>query len=298
MKRTVLVVCILLFTFGAVAAESSPADQGPWWLGHVVTFAGIVVAALMIVYQLGRQHANETERQAENFKGQLRLQIYQEFDARLAAAADTAGAAAMYAMTSHTHTAIFGKQVAKGINPSPIPDRALHFIDRNAAATGAAIEVVFLVEKYYIVHPDLDIFRTAISSALHDVNLAFHNLFNFMLTHFPVDATTPSCTQVQNVKVFSEFEMHELHRFAGAYQNATMDLDCYLMDMRVELQTLLLGHLFPNTVPRRRPADPSKKVISLHPAQVKSLRQYFLKNTDWGRNAVRKLLDTHREFHG
>lgn len=297
MKRTALIVCILLLPLGVGAADSPSADQGPWWLEHAVTFVGIVIAALMIVYQLGRQHANETKRQAENFKGQLRLQIYQEFDAKLSLASDTAGAAGMYAMTSHTHSVIFGKQVAQGISPSPIPDRALHFLDRQSAAAGAAIEVIFLVEKYYIVHPDLDIFRTALSAALHDVGLAFHRLFNFMLTNFPVDAVNKSGGEVQNVKVLSETEVQELHLLASAYQNATMDLDCYLMDMRVELQTLLLSNLFPNTVPRRHPADPSRKVISLDPAKVKNLRQYFSKNTDWGRNAVRTQLDVHREFH-
>jgi hypothetical protein len=83
----------------------------------------------MIVYQLGRQHANETARQAEDFKGQLRLQIYQEFSTRLATASDALGSVGVYAMTSHTHSVIYRKQVIQGSNPAPISDRALRLLD-------------------------------------------------------------------------------------------------------------------------------------------------------------------------
>ena len=77
-----------------------------------------------------------------------------------------------------------------------------------------------------------------------------------------------------------------------------MDLGCYLDDMRTELQTLFLSNLFPNAIPRRRPSDPSKKVLSLHPSSVKSLRQHFLKNTAWGKKSVATQLEVHNEFHG
>ena len=296
MRSAVLLSVLGLAT--SVRAADSLADAGPSWLGHLVTFLGIIVAAAMIIYQLGQQHKNETARLNENFKGQLKLQIYQDFSQRLTTASDAAGAAGFYATTSHTHSVIFTKQVAQGLNPQPIVDRALQLLDKNSLAANEATEVVFLVEKYYIVHPDLDIFRTAICSAVHDLHAAFHVLFDFMLSHFPVDAHEPSGATIGNVKALAEAELATLHQLTSAYQDAAMDLDCYLMDMRVELQTLLLGHLFANTVPRRRPSDPSKRVITLDPAGIKSLRQHFLKNTDWGKRAVASQLEVHRDFHG
>lgn len=298
MRRTSTTLLLLVGISEAVAGEPVAGDQAPWWLGPLVTIIAAIIGALAIVLQLGRQHRNESARQTENLKGQLRLQVYQEFSARLSTAADALGTAAMYAFTGPTHAEIFGNQSARGFTPNPIPDRALKFLEVNSAAANEVTEVVSLIEKYFIIHPDLDVFRMALSAGSHDLRSSFHALFQYMLTHFPMDVQTPGGPKVDNIKVLSPEEFEQLKGLATAYHGAATDLDCYLMDMRVELQTLFLSYLFPNTVPRRRPADPSKKVITLAPLNVKSLRQHFLRNTEWGKNAVNSELEVHREFHG
>ena len=266
----------------AFAAEV-PSDAGPWWVGHLITFLGIVVGARMIMFQLSRQQANESARQAENSKGQLRLQIYQEFSDCLSSAEDSISAAGMYATLSQTHSSIFRQQILQALNPKPITDRAIQFLDKNALGADKAIQVVFLIEKYFIVHPDIDIFRIAINSGLHDLNKAFQDLFQFMLTNFPVDTKQFQSEGIQNVKVLNEKELEHLKKLSEVYHEAALDLCCYLGDMRTELQILLIGHLFPNSLPKRRPADPSKKVLSLDPMYVKNLRNHLYKNTAWGK---------------
>lgn len=298
MHRAIAYTLTLLTATAARAGDAAVTDQGPWWLGPLVTILAAAIGALAIVAQLGRQHRNESERQTEHFKVQLRLQVYQEFSGRLSTAADALGRTSMYAFTIPTHVEIFTSQVAKGFNPTPITDRALRFLQVNSEASSEVIEAVFLVEKYFIVHPDLDIFRMALSAGSHDLSKAFHPLFEFMLAHLPMDVQSAEEERVDNVKVLSPAELLQLKDLTDTYYNAAMDLDCYLSDMRTELQTLLLSYLFPNTLPRRRPADPSKKVISLEPAAVNSLRQHFLKNTAWGKSAVNTQLSVHREFHG
>ncbi len=296
MKRGSIVALVALQSFPGVAATTAAINEtGPWWIGHLVTFLGIVVAASMIVFQLGRQHQNELNRQNENFKGQLKLQIYQEFSQRLASASEAVGIAGLYAMGSHTHSVIYAKQISQGMTPSPVAERALLLLDKQRVASDEAVGVSFLFEKYQVVHPDFDIFLTAISAASHDLGVAFRALFDFMLIHFPVDARASA--DVDNVKVLKATELEDLHALASEYQRASMALDCYLSDMRVELQKLLLGHLFEAVVPRRRPADPSVKVVTLEPANVKSLRQHFLKNTAWGKSTVESIFAVHREYN-
>ena len=251
----------------------------------------------MIVFQLGRQHKNETDRQTQNFKGQLRLQVYQEFSSRLSAASDAVGSAAMYAFTGPMHATLYAKQLALGLHPAPVQDRAMSFLEENHKASDEVVEVIFLVEKYFIVHPDLDIFRLAFSAAMHDLRDTFNALFDFMLRNFPADAQTPSGNSVENVEPLSEEQIQDLQRLANAYHRVAMDIEGYLTDMRTELQTLLLSYLFPNTVPKRRPSDPNTKVISLEPAGVNSLRLHFLKGTAWGKQAVETQMQVHREFH-
>lgn len=298
MHRVIVTFAIGSTSVSARAAEASAMDQGPWWLGPLVTIIAAVIGASAIIWQLGRQHKNESERQVEHFKSQLKLQVYQEFAVRLAQASDSNQSAAMYAFTAPVHVEIFESQSNGGLTPAPITDRALRFLELNSAAANEVVETVFLLEKYFIVHPDLDIFRLALSSAAYEINESFHPLFQFMLSHFPMDVLTQGGTKIENVKLLSPDQRADLKKLSDRYYDAVVDVGCYLDDIRTELQTLLLGNLFPNTIPRRRPADPSKKVLSLEPNAVKSLRQHFLKNTAWGKRSVATQLEVHHEFHG
>jgi hypothetical protein len=298
MHRALAISVATTAASATAAAEATSTDQGPWWLGPLITVAAAVIGAGAIVWQLGRQHRNESLRQTENFKGQLKLQVYQEFSSQLSVASAAVHSTAMYAFTAPTHVEIYSSQVANGFQPAPITDRALKLLKLNSTAANEVVETMFLLEKYFIIHPDLDIFRLALASAAHDVSESFHPLFKFMLPHFPTDVLTDNGQKVENILLLSHDQQATLKTLTDSYHDAAMDLSCYLGDMRAELQTLLLSNLFPNTIPRRRPADPSKKVLSLESNAVKSLRQHFLKNTAWGKKAVATQMDVHNEFHG
>lgn len=298
MHRLLTMSLIAAAVNAAVAADATAVDQGPWWFGPLVTILAAVIGASAIVWQLGRQHRNESQRQAENFKGQLKLQVYQEFANRLSTATDAVQAAAMYAFTAPTHVEIYSSQVHRGFTPPPITDRALKLLDLNSKAANEIVETIFLLEKYFIIHPDLDIFRLALSSASHDVGESFHPVFQFALSNFPMDVQSEHGQKIENVLLLSPEQYKDLKSISNSYYDVAMDLVCYLDDMRTEFQILLLSDLFPNIIPRRRPADPSKRVLSLEPSVVKSLRQHFLKNTSWGRKAVATQLDVHHQFHG
>jgi len=59
MRRTIPFL-VLITTATAIAAPDAPkADQGPWWIGFIVTIAAAVIGALAIVWQMGKQHKNE-----------------------------------------------------------------------------------------------------------------------------------------------------------------------------------------------------------------------------------------------
>lgn len=298
MHRALVISVVATAVTSAAAAEATSTDQGPWWLGPLVTVFAAVIGASAIVWQLGRQHRNESLRQTENFKGQLKLQVYQEFSSRLSAASDAVLSTAMYAFTAPTHVEIYTSQAENGFTPAPITDRALKLLELNSTAANEVVETIFLLEKYFIIHPDLDIFRLALSSAAYEVSESFHPLFQFMLSHFPMDILSDGGQKIDNVMLLSPDQRAHLKSLSDSYYDAAMDLGCYLDDMRTELQTLFLSNLFPNAIPRRRPSDPSKKVLSLHPSSVKSLRQHFLKNTAWGKKSVATQLEVHNEFHG
>lgn len=280
--------CLILLTNPAYAWAEAQAGKGaePWWLPSLVTFSGFIIAALVILYQLRRQHANQLAQQAENDRATLRLQIYQEMTAQLTKAVEMTNSASLYATTSYTHSVIFRKQVDMGMDPPPIAERALCFMERHAAASGEVVNVIYLIEKYMIVHPNMDIFRVAFSAAIHDANESSKAMFDFMLCHFPSDSYPTSPVPALNVKTLSDVELDELDTLAANYQGNMLNLGCYLDDMRREIQSVLLGGLFSNTLPSRVPTDPTLKVISLDSTHVDELRSYFYHHTAWGKGVA------------
>jgi hypothetical protein len=148
-------IAISVVATAAAAAGITPTDKGPWWIEPLVTVIAAAIGASAIIWQLGRQHRNESLRQTENFKGQLKLQVYQEFSSRLAVASGAIQSTAMYAFFAPIHVELYASQAAKGFTPAPIAERALKLLELNSAAVNEAVEAVFLLEKYFIIHPDL-----------------------------------------------------------------------------------------------------------------------------------------------
>ena len=297
MLRATLIVVAALCISPMVLAESGQSSDGPWWLGHAITAIAAVLGALMIVWQIGRQRRNEIAAQLENYKIGLRLQVYQEFAARLGFGSEALGSAGMYAFRVPIHMQMTSSS-ASSVHVQPITDRAKSFLELDTKGQTEMADTTLLIEKYLLIHPDMDVFRMALSSAAHDLREAFHPLFAFMLDNFPVDLVTANGQQVANVKAFSPRDIEHARSLSMAYYDKAADAQSFLTDIQTELQVVFLGALFPNSPVRRAPADPSKPVLSLEPASVKSLRQYFLKNTAWGKSAVATSLEVHRHFHG
>jgi hypothetical protein len=297
MGRRTSAAAIALLVPAAAYCETAPAGEGPWWTGHLIAAIAAILGALMIVWQIGRQRRNEIASQLENFKIGLRLQVYQEFSARLSSASTALGSAGMYAFCGPRHMEMTFLGPTRG-QPSAIADRAKTFLDLDSTAQREIADTIILLEKYLLIHPDMDVLRMALSSVAHDMREAFHPLFAFMLEHFPIDGPSPTGPQTLNVKAFTRQQVEQAHPLAMSYYSAATDAQSYVTDIQTELQFIFLGDLFPNRPIRRSPADPAKRVLSLDPAAVKSLRQHFLRNTAWGKTAVDTSFKVHEHFHG
>lgn len=263
---------------------------------ELATIVAAVIAALMIIVQLGRQHSNELERQEKATRSKLKLEIYQEMSVVMTSANDAIIDAGGMARIMPLRASSYAHQKTLGWDIPPVEERANKYSKAHFEAVDKMIGVIFQLEKYLIVCPDLDIFRAAFSCAMHDLEFSHRELFDFMLEHFPVDDPANVVAPTRNVKALDSIQLKELERLATVYANNTMDLTSYLGDLRTELQMLLLGDLFPeNVVPRRQPPDPSVKVITLEKTEMKILRQRF-DDTQWGRERLRIIQETEARF--
>jgi hypothetical protein len=256
-----------------------------WWVEQALTLAGILVGAKLIVYQLGKQHKNELDVQAESHRSELKLKVYQEFSEILSNATAAASDVKSYAFHIPFHTASFARQAADNMDPAPIRDRAIAFSDLHHHGQMQIVQVLFMIEKYAIIHPDLNIFKTALSSNSTDCRRRWNDLNEFLIQALPFDREEGGVNSVMNARVLAPDAQEKLEGLVGAYVDCVDDLAGYLTDIRNEVQSVLLGPLFPgNVLPRRKPIDSRRKVLSLHPDVIPKLREYFLTQTEWGRD--------------
>jgi hypothetical protein len=143
----------------------------------------------------------------------------------------------------------------------------------------ASIKIVSLIENRRIIDPRLIIFRTALSSVLHDTrDLMFVKMVSDVMTALPVDNPAggifPYSPPIRaRAKAISDL--------AEIFADTLGDAVAYSDDLLVALQNLLLGDLFKKKVSPRRPIAPSKRVITLE--RAKELEHWFRTSTPWGK---------------
>ncbi len=258
----------------------------PWWLGDLITVVGILVGALMIVWQLNRQHKNELKIQKDNFREQLRLEIYQEFSIILEEVANKVTDAGGYAHIIPVNLRINNDLINSGINASPLNSRAIDYSHKHGEAMFSIVKLIRLFEKYEIISPELGIFKMAINVASYDIGEISGPLHTILLRVLPMEIPDDRGNiHLGNVVIPTQEQISQVDALAGKYKDAVDDLGGYLYDLNIELQGIFLGGLFDNKTKKRAPIDTEVKVITTNPDDMSVLKKYFEEETAWGKNA-------------
>ena len=271
--------------------EKISTEKDKFDYSSLITLLGILVSASLIIWQLGRQHKNNIELQRENNREKLKLEIYTEYRKTISKASDKVGSAGTNARLIVTHFNIYVDQISKGITPMPISDREPAFRDSHFDAINSIVDLIFVLEEYEIINPNLEIFRTAFSYANHCMTKAFHPFQQVLLEFLPYDVPAQDQerlgTNIIIPKIPSKDDLSRISEVAHLYIDAAMEAGCFVSDLAKEAQNIFLGDLFSNRIPPRKPIDPKYIVISTAPEQVAGLKKYFLEETEWGKDQKR-----------
>ena len=167
----------------------------------------------------------------------------------------------------------------------------------------SVVRLLEIFESYAIAVPEFEVFQDALNSAIYDVGEAFEPLYQLARRILPVYAPgdeRPSgaankqpATSAYVPPPLSDAEFEVLDPLVDSYLEAAEDVACYIFDLRVESQNLLLSDLYADQrAPRREPRDPIHKVICTEHAEA--LKTYFRNETPWGKNAQRLDEEAHR----
>lgn len=244
------------------------ASEKYWWLQHVVTFVGFIIAAFMVIWQIAKQHRNSLLLQKNNMKDQLRLEVYKEFSNEI----ENAIKSVSRSMAQIVSLPISFRSQQEfysilQIEPHPMKERSESIIELYNTANESTISLITLMERYEIAIPQFRKFINAFIELNHKFREAFNAFHPEIVKYLPIDVPEDKKEELGREAIPSrqpnEIQLTDLENLSNQYQDACIEFQAYFIDLRVALQNHLLGSLFDHKLPARKPNDPKRVVLKL-----------------------------------
>lgn len=252
----------------------------------IVTVFTATVGALFVVCQIGKQARQAIEANRHNERLKLKLQIYKEFVPVSRDAESATQDLSSFIRVFASALALISTFREYG-QPWRVPEaRSANFLDYQNEMNRRILELLMLTERWQIIDHRTEIFRKAIAVARYNIDAPLQEYFNTAVRLMPHEvAEHPQQGTLLPWQPPDEEKRQELEQLGENLQSALLDLSCYIYDMQIEMQNLLLGELFEQRVSPRKPDDPDIIVIRLD--KHKELNSYFENETPWGREKNR-----------
>jgi hypothetical protein len=254
-------------------------------VGALATVAAATLGAIAVVLQIGKQARAAIDQNRHNESMKLKLQVYQEIVAICRNASDAEVALSSYIRSFSLDIAV-SKQMRQIGQKWMVPKaRVRDLIDKSHAVSMNAIEIIMLTERWQIIDSRIELMRTAANVASHDIREAFAPYLDLALRVMPQELPghpqqNPLAWQPPDEAITERLEV-----LGETLLKALDSLGGYIHDFQIEMQNLLLGELFGQKVPTRKPIDPDAVVVQLD--RHKELASHFEANTAWGREKAR-----------
>ncbi len=268
--------------------HSQVLKEEPLDYGLLIQIIGITVGALLIIWQIGRQYKNNIELQRENNREKLKLEIYSDYRKTISNAQKKIISASAESQAIDGAFKFHFDQIQSSGSSFPMRPRAKNMQDVHFAATASLTDLVYLIEEFEIINPNLEIFRLAYSCAIHCLNKAFFPFHQELLEFLPCDVPLQDQARLGAEvlgprKEVSREDLERISQRATLYNEEAWEASCYVSDLAKVAQNIFLGKLFSHTLPSRKPLDPKHIVLSIEPPKFQKLKKYFLEETEWGK---------------
>lgn len=254
---------------------------------EIDTLIAIIVGALMIIWQMNRQHKNNYKLQLSNHKEELKLKVYKEISEYVSRA-----------MQKYTENEIIINSIMRQYNsclicqdPNSNPDPKIYtkYTELSSAHSGMSRSLTQLMcklEEYEIVDKNIKIFRIALASAVELIREAYFEFQSYIFDYLPCDVSKERQEQlgvnIKHVKSPEQKDLEAIEQSFNCYTKANLEGYCFVSDLSREAQNVLLGNLFNNQVSPREPSDSNYVVVATKPEEVERLRVYFTEKDNDG----------------
>jgi len=262
----------------SIVAELTLKD---FWAPLIQVLAPFLAAGVLI-WQSIKQRGAQTKLQRDNIKYDFKTKLHERIEDKIEKLSDFSVEAAGMRWNLGMGFAAQKAAMDQGVQPPALLLEWGVFMERHNALTTSAIEVIKVIEKYEIMEPAIKIFQIALNVALFDLRAAHTSLVDILLKVLPL-RSPDGLTLIQQPPL-TPLQAEQVNKMMDKYGEAADEFGNIVYDMRVEIQNLLLGELFERKVPKRKPMDPTIKVISTEPKVVAELEKFYENETAWGKN--------------
>jgi hypothetical protein len=278
-------------------------------IGAVATILTATFGAVIVIYQIGKQARHAIYQNRDNEAQKLSLDVYREI---IGISLDASSARnALASFIREIHSSLRSARQWHDSNRDQLDERSylqniLHpspnlvtLRDKHSQLNSNNLRVIAITETWQIIDPRIEIFKTAISAALFDIDMAYQPYYvmvsdcgtnriaihrqHFALPETSVPSPPFSTSMVWDPPSSEVIDQIEIH--GNALIANLMTLQWYIFDFQREMQSLLLKEMFHNSIQPRVPLDPKGRIITLE--QHEALYRYFIHCTNWGRAQAR-----------
>lgn len=281
-----------------VRVTGAPTDYLTPAIQIIVAVFSVAASAGVILWQMRRQHDQAIEQHHLNVKADLRLDAYRDFQSCFRQFTDT-GNPALDIASLRTAFSIAIDQLESNMQQYPPIWRAPVVMEKLNNHTGHAIDLIFFLERYESLLPGFDIFKTAISCALHDIRSATQPFHQMLIKWLPMEhpdyGRNPNAPQFINRPTITDIALKELNAVSESLEKALNQLQTWTIDLSVEAQNRLLGEYSDQRVKRREAPDQTFFTVTADAADRKRLDELF-NATDYCRANALLMSETKARF--
>lgn len=261
-------------------------------IGAAATITAATMGALVVARQIRKQAANAIRQNSHNESLKLKMKVYEEIIGVVQKCQDATSALSTFIRLFSISVQKARLQIAIGQTVMLPNERFLALMELQKAFSSSAIDMVFLTERWQIIDPRIEIFRTAFNATMHDVreaSTAYEGVATYLM---PVDRPDGLGVFPWSPPADPQFAL--LENASKALIETVELLGSFAYDFQNEMQNLLVGELFGNQISSRIPIDPRQPVVRLENHTM--LDAYFNKDTPWGRNRTKIEAEVRESF--
>lgn len=237
----------------------------------LVQLCGVLIAAVIVIWQVGRQQRNSLELQRETLRDEQRLRLFDALSAQIAGAEKWIVSLSSWGTYLPTTLRLYLANRQHGVR---INDRTRELQKLQRAVDEEVIKLITLLEYREIVHPPLYAFRLAIGDQLERARSASHDLLQIVMPILPLDPPVERAgTEPRALMMPDETSIGAIRSADQKLKDECSTLSSFLNDLNRHIQSALLGRLFGREVQPRLPLDPSVVVISTSRSGLEELEQ-------------------------